>query len=75
MTEQDPVRTTIRWKTNSGSTEYVALVERIDPGRWMLVKYRDISGPDPDVWHDWGSIIRITPSAHKTNSYVQQIAR
>ena len=31
--------------------------------------------PDPDVWHDWGSIIRITPSTHKTNRYVQQIVR
>ena len=77
MTEQDPVRTFIRWKSSSGSRsiEYVALVERIDPGRWALVKYRDIGGPGPDVWHDWGSIIRITPSTHKTNRYVRQIVR
>ena len=75
MTEQDPVRTFIRWKSSSGPIEYVALVERIDPGRWTLVKYRDLDGPDPDVWHDWGSIIRITSSAHKTNRYVQQIVR
>ena len=75
MTEQDPVRTFIRWKSSSSSIEYVALVERIDPGRWALVKYRDLDGPDPDVWHDWDSIIRITPSAHKSNRYVQQIVR
>ena len=75
MTEQDPVRTFIRWESNSGLSEYVALVERIDPGRWALVKYRDLSGPDPDVWHDWGTTTRITLGAHKTNRYVQQIVR
>ena len=75
MTEQDPVRTFIRWKSSSSSIEYVALVERIDPGRWALVKYRDLGGPDPDMWHDWSAIIRITPSAHKSNRYVQQIVR
>ena len=75
MTEQDPVRTFIRWKSSSGPIEYVALVERIDPGRWALVKYRDLGGFDTDVWHDWGSIIRITPGTHKMNRYVQQIVR
>ena len=57
------------------SIEYVALVERIDPGRWAGIKYRNLGGPDPDVWHDWGVTIRITPGTHRATRYVQQIVR